>query len=42
MNEQFNDKVMNSVLNDENLLFDWWLASEFAVESDSADKSKPL
>ena len=37
MNEQFNEKVMDSVLNDEDLLFDWCLASQFAVESDIAD-----
>ena len=37
MNEQFNDKVMNSV-NDEDLLFDWCLASQFAVKNDFADQ----
>ena len=37
MNEQFNEKVMDAVLNDEDLLFDWCLASQFAVESDIAD-----
>ena len=37
MNEQFNEKVMDSILKDEDLLFDWCLASQFAVESDVAD-----
>ena len=38
MKEQFNDKVTNSVLSNEDLLFDWCLASQFAVESDFVDK----
>ena len=37
MDKQFNQKVMDSVLNDEDLLFDWCLASQFVVESDIAD-----
>ena len=37
MNEQFNEKVMKSVLSDENLLFDWCMASKLAVDSDVAE-----
>ena len=37
MDKQFNQKIMDSVLNDEDLLFDWCLASQFVVESDIAD-----
>ena len=39
MNEQFKDKVMESVIKDDNSLFNWHLASEFAVESDIANNS---
>ena len=37
MNDQFKDKVMNSVLNDEDLLFDWCMAAQSVVDSDIAD-----
>ena len=37
MDDQFNDRVKYSVLNDEDLHFDWCLTSQFAVQTDIAD-----
>ena len=38
MDEKFAKKVQDSVLNDDDLLFDWCMAIEFTVDQEIADK----